>query len=130
MSQPSDLAPYFFQAPTNVISTVPNPVITVRWGVTNQGSGMATGSDGYWYDVVWFSTNGVLDAQSVDIGYVKITQPLPPAGYYEQTESVTLPLSLSGTYTLFVQVDAKKTRTTPTLPTTSPPLSPGRSSCH
>jgi hypothetical protein len=49
-------------AGTAVTATKPNPTVTVTFAVTNQGTGPVTGT---WYDRVWFSTNGVLDAQSV-----------------------------------------------------------------
>src|SRR5207248_953692 len=77
ISVPSDLMPVSFIAPTDVISTRPNPTIQVSWGVTNQG--MATASGG-WYDRVWFSTNGALDGHSVDIGDFYISQLVAPGG--------------------------------------------------
>jgi hypothetical protein len=104
MSFPSDLAPFSFTAPTNVTSTAPNPTVQVVWGVTNQGPAAASGS---WYDAIWFSTNGVLDANSTDIGnFWLYSQTVPAGGSYWQTNNVTLPMSANGNYTLFVQVDA------------------------
>jgi hypothetical protein len=104
MSVPVDLMPVSLIAPTNIISTRPNPTVQVAWGVTNQGAATASGG---WYDTVWFSTNGVLDANSINIGSFWVySQTVPVHGSYWQTNSVTLPLSGSGNYTLFVQVDA------------------------
>src|SRR5439155_13325774 len=61
---PPDLVPVSLSAPANVTSTTPNPTVQVTWGVTNQGTGSASG----WYDRVWFSTNGLLDGQSQNLG--------------------------------------------------------------
>jgi hypothetical protein len=103
MSVPSDLAPVAFIAPTSVTSAAPNPAIQVIWGVTNQGPAAAVGG---WYDIVWFSANGMLDANSVALGYFPANQTVPAGGSYWQTNSVTLPMNGSGNYTMFVQVDA------------------------
>jgi len=97
-----DLVPVWVIAPATVIAAQPKPAIQVAWGVTNQGIGAATGG---WYDRVWFSTNGVLDARSADLGDFYFNQVMPPGGSYWRTNSVTLPMTNSGNYTLFVQVD-------------------------
>jgi hypothetical protein len=99
---PPDLMPVSVVAPATVLYTQPNPAITVNWAVTNQGIGEATGG---WYDRVWFSTNGVLDAQSVSLGNFYFSQTVAPGTIYWKTNAVTLPMSANGNYTLFVQVD-------------------------
>jgi hypothetical protein len=99
---PADLAPVAVSAPTSVISARPNPTIQVIWGVTNQGMAAASGT---WYDTVWFSTNGVLDANSINVGNFWVNQSIAPGDAYWQTNTVTLPMVGSGSYTLFVQVD-------------------------
>jgi autotransporter-associated beta strand protein len=90
--------------PATVTASNANPVIQVSWGVTNQGIGAALG---IWFDRVWFSTNGVLDANSIDAGDFYFNQGVPAGGNYSQTNSVTLPATIGGiyNYTLFVQVD-------------------------
>ncbi len=103
MTQPADLAPVALLVPASVTSAAPNPVIQVIWGVTNQGAATATGG---WYDTLWFSADGVLDANSVALGSFPVNLTVPAAGSYRQTNSVILPMNASGTYTLFVQVDA------------------------
>jgi hypothetical protein len=103
MGLPADLAPVAFIAPTSVTSAAPNPTVQIIWGVTNQGAATAAGG---WYDTVWFSVNGVLDANSVALGYFPVNQTVPAGGSYWQTNLVTLPMNGSGNYTLFVQVDA------------------------
>ena len=100
--QPPDLAPVFVAAPATVTSSQPYPEVQVAWGVTNQGTGLALGG---WYDRVWFSTNGVLDMNSQEIGDFYNGQNLPAGSSYSVTNSVYLPMTASGTYTLFVQVD-------------------------
>jgi len=99
---PLDLMPVSVVAPATVFYAQSNPAITVNWGVTNQGLGSATGG---WYDRIWFSTNGVLDANSVGLGDFYFNQGVPAGGNYSQTNSVRLPVSGIGGYTLFVQVD-------------------------
>ena len=103
MGVPADLAPVAFIAPTSVTFAAPNPTVQVIWGVTNQGAAAASGG---WYDIVWFSANGILDANSIALGYFWVNQTVPAGGSYWQTNLVTLPMNGSGNYTLFVQVDA------------------------
>jgi hypothetical protein len=56
-------------------------------------------------NTLWFSANGLLDANSVALGSFPVNLTVPAAGSYRQTNSVILPMNASGTYTLFVQVD-------------------------
>jgi uncharacterized repeat protein (TIGR03803 family) len=101
-SAPPDLTVLSAAAPATVTAARPNPSVPVTWAVTNQGVGLAPGG---WYDRVWFSANGVLDASSQDVGDFYQSQDLPSGGSYAQTNNVTLPMTASGSYTLFVQVD-------------------------
>ncbi|MGA2174885.1 MAG: choice-of-anchor tandem repeat GloVer-containing protein [Verrucomicrobiota bacterium] len=100
--RPPDLAVVSASAPATVASTQPYPGVQVTWSVTNQGTGVASGG---WYDRVWFSTNGVLDGNSRDIGDFYQSQNLAAGGNYQQTNAVILPVTNSLSYTLFVQVD-------------------------
>jgi len=102
MGLPADLTPFSFTAPTSVTALKPNPVVQAVWGVSNQGPATTSGG---WYDRVWFSTDGELDASSTDIGDFYFNQTVPVGGTYWQTNNVTLPMAASGNYTLFVQVD-------------------------
>ena len=61
---------FYFTAPTSVTSTAPNPTVQVVWGVTNQGPASASG---YGDRTVWFSSNGVLDANSIDVGNSRVS---------------------------------------------------------
>src|SRR5438128_1135882 len=97
-----DLMPVVLIAPTNVVAIWSNLTIPVAWGVINQGTGPVSGG---WYGRVWFSTDGALDGQSVDLGDFYFNQTVAAGDTYWQTNSVALPMSNSGNYTLFVQVD-------------------------
>ena len=88
---PPDLLPISVTAPPTVAATNVDPMIKVSWAVTNQGTGLASGG---WYDRVWFSTDGLLDASSTDIGDFYISQTVPVGGSYAQTNTVTLPITL------------------------------------
>jgi hypothetical protein len=99
---PPDLMPVSVVAPATVTATWPNLTIPIAWCVTNQGTGSASGG---WYDRIWFSTNGLLDGQSLNLGDFYINPTMPPGGNYCQSNSVTLPMNASGSYTLFVQAD-------------------------
>ena len=103
MAVPADLTPVSFSAPSAVTSGAPDPAVQVTWEVTNQGAAVPFSG---WYDDVWFSTNGLLDANSVVVGNFAINQTVPAGAGYAETNLVTLPMNASGTYTLFLQVDA------------------------
>ena len=99
-----DLAPIAFSGlgGTSVTTNAPNPTLLVSWTVINQGTGPATNG---WYDRVMYSTNGVLDAQSVYLGQVYYNQGLAPGASYTATNQVILPMAGSGSFWLFLQVD-------------------------
>jgi hypothetical protein len=103
LANPSDLAVLNLLAPSFVTLVDPYPAVNVAWGVTNRGPGFASG---VWYDRVWYSTNGLLDGQSMDLGEFAINLNLAPGETYWQTNSLTLPIAEPGTYALFVQADA------------------------
>ncbi|HZR20448.1 MAG TPA: CARDB domain-containing protein [Verrucomicrobiae bacterium] len=100
--QPPDLAALLLLAPSAVTSP-PNPSITLVWGVTNQGIGPAI-QHGTWRDAIWISTNSTLDSAQLATDFAHPSD-LDPGGVYWQTNSVRLPVTISGTYYLFVQVD-------------------------
>ena len=103
MGLPADLSPFAITVPASVTSAAPNPTVQVIWGVTNLGPAAAIGN---WYDAVWFSTDGTLDATAIEIGNFSINQTVTAHSVYWQTNFVTLPMNGTGNYTLFVQVDA------------------------
>jgi subtilase family serine protease len=79
----------------------------VTWAVTNAGNGPALAS---WTDRIWLSraSNSIAGA-SLLASAPAATSPLPPAGVYTNSVSVTVPLnaqSEAGTYWVILQVDA------------------------
>jgi subtilase family serine protease len=104
--QPPDLVPEALEVAegTTIMSNAPNPVVTVSWAVTNQGTGPARSSPS-WFDVIWLSTNGVFDSQSISVGAYHYPQILAAGASYLQTNRVTLPLAGSGNFWLFVQAN-------------------------
>jgi subtilase family serine protease len=101
---PPDLAPLNLAllGGSSVVSPIPNPQVQLTWAVTNQGTGTASGG---WYDYFWFSTNGVVDANSVTLTALYHSPPLAPGGSYQATNQLTLPMAGSGNFWLFVQTD-------------------------
>jgi hypothetical protein len=109
----ADLAPLGFQVPVTITGP-PNPSVTLVWGVTNQGLGVAEGhaSPGWsgflwWEDRVYISTDPVLENGWAEyVGSVLETDPLPAAASYWRTNTLRLPIQQSGTYYLHLRVDA------------------------
>src|SRR5262249_24432561 len=63
--QSPDLVPILVQPP-NLVTGPPNPILTLVWGITNQGAGAAGGSGylpDYWYDEVYFLSNSVFNPE-------------------------------------------------------------------
>jgi subtilase family serine protease len=102
--QPPDLAPLVSQIP-NTFTGAPNPYLTLTWGVTNQGTGLAKGYSWGWSDAVSSSTNGMLDSQNTGIGYWYSPGPLAPGASYWYTNRIWVPVTQSGTYYLIFQAD-------------------------
>ncbi len=94
-----DLAPVALQAPTQLTGP-PNPVLNLVWGVTNWGGGAAQ-SDYGWYDMIYLSTNAVLDDSAMWVGSARETNSIPAGGSYWRTNAVRLPVVQSGTYYVF-----------------------------
>src|SRR5262249_20161303 len=102
---PPDLVPLDLAVAggTAIVSATANPRITVNWAVTNQGNGLAFPA---WYDRVWFSTNGMQDTLSVDLGDFYSYQTLAPGASYRTTNQVTVPMTSSASFWLFLQADS------------------------
>lgn len=98
---PADLAPISLVAPTN-LTCPPRPYVPVAWGVTNQGLGAANPQ---WSDAVYISTNATLDASATPIYNDWEWSSLAPGGSYWRTNNLRLPVTQSGTYYLFLNVD-------------------------
>ncbi len=105
--QPPDLAPIVFRAPS-VITGPPQPSLKLMWGVTNQGSGTASGNP-YWSEQVHLSSDPVLDQNDLFVGSWSENGPVTPGGNYWRSETVRLPVTQSGTYYLILSLDPDQT---------------------
>ncbi len=100
---PPDLAPIGLIVPAATVSP-PRPWVAAAWGVTNNGTGEASGG---WLDILYLSTNNVLDDTAVEVLRTAHYDTLPAGGCYWRTNSVQLPASESGAYYLFIKTDAQ-----------------------
>jgi hypothetical protein len=101
--RPPDLAPLALLVPP-VITGPPNPVLTLAWGVTNQGTGPALD----WSDHVYLSSNSVWEAGDIEIARSVEAGPVEPGQTYWRTNTVRVPAVESGTYSLILRVDASQ----------------------
>ena len=77
--------------------------VTVSWSVTNTGLGPTERPT--WTDYIFLSRDQVLDPGDTQLAYVPHSGALPIGQGYTQSQSVTLPRGLSGTYYIFVCAD-------------------------
>ena len=81
--------------------------LTVNWTVTNTGPGATPPSSTSWVDLVYLVGNGVSNSGNyTSLGTFSHNGTLAIGAAYSQSETVTLPQSVSGPYTLFVLTDA------------------------
>ena len=100
-STPADLVPIALQLPT-VVTGPPNPVVSVVWGVTDQGIGAAVGG---WTDFLILSTNDVYDSMDYVLTTSYENQPVAPGTTYWRTNLVRFPITKDGTYYVIFQAD-------------------------
>ena len=101
-----DLAAVTLQAPP-AVEGPPNPVLSLVWGVTNQGGGTARPLYGYgWYDTIYLSTDSTLDASAIMVWGQLETNSIPPGGGYWRTNEVQMPVGQSGAYYLLFVANA------------------------
>lgn len=82
--------------------------VTISWTVRNDGTAPTPNGE-VWYDRVWLSVENRVAAGDNDpilLGEFSNVSALAPGEYYTQTQSFDVPLSVSGTYYLFVITDA------------------------
>ncbi len=80
--------------------------VTVSWTVSNDG---VLGTSGSWYDRIWLTIDNFVSSGEDDkylLGTFDNFAALEPGESYTQTQTVTVPESISGTYYLFVLTDA------------------------
>jgi hypothetical protein len=98
--KPVDLAPIALQVPSVIVGPS-NPVVTLAWGVTNQGTGPALD----WVDAVYLSTNAVLDTGDVELARSVEAGLVEGGACYWRTNAVRIPVAESGTYYLIFKTD-------------------------
>src|SRR5262249_40418727 len=98
---PPDLAPFFFQGPTN-LNGPQLQVVNLVWGVTNQGPGSALGSPYSWTDWILLSKTNPTDGSQIPLNgwSFNVTNTLAPGQVYWSTNSINLPIVESGVYQL------------------------------
>jgi hypothetical protein len=96
-----DLAPSALVVPS---SPSAGQTIAVTWRVSNNGlAGAATG----WTEQIVASASGVLgSADNVVLGTFTATTPLATGTFADRTLNVTIPITFTGSYTIFVQIDS------------------------
>jgi hypothetical protein len=93
-----DLAPTALSVPV----TTTNMSVPISWTVINQGSDDAFPD---WFDSLYISTNSVFDNSAVWIIDVDNTNALAIGDSYTNSLFLTLPVTSSGNYYIFVSVD-------------------------
>ena len=101
---PPDLHPFAFGVPM-VVNDMPNPVTTVSWGVTNQGTGPAVGAWSSWKDTLYLSTRSERDGSEIVIGQWTEADTVESGAVYWRTNTVRVPVTQSGTYYLIFETD-------------------------
>jgi autotransporter-associated beta strand protein len=84
--------------------------ITVDWTVTNVGPVATRPDETSWTDAVYLSVDGIWDPQSdTKLDSFVHNGSLAAGASYSQSRDITLPVGLSGNYTLFVVTDTQDT---------------------
>jgi len=82
--------------------------VAISWTVQNDGTAPTPNGE-VWYDRVWLSVENRVaadDNSPILLGELPNVSALAPGEYYTQTDTVKIPLSVTGTYYLFVITDA------------------------
>ncbi len=82
--------------------------VTISWTVQNDGTAPTPNGE-VWYDRVWLSVESRVaagDNNPILLGVFPNVSALAPGEYYTQTQSFDIPLSIAGSYYLFVITDA------------------------
>jgi hypothetical protein len=101
-AQLPDLTILTLQAPS-AFTNSPNPVITIQWGVTNQGGPVP--SDSYWSDTFYISTNNLLDATATRLSSWGWSANWLATGSYGRIQLLDLPITNSGIWYLHFKID-------------------------
>ena len=100
LSPPPDLTVTNVQAPAQNFSGKP---MDVSWTVENHGPGPTAATS--WTDTVYMSTQPTLDATATLLGSFPHEGAVAAGGSYSVSQSVTLPVGVSGTFYFLVKTD-------------------------
>ncbi|HVX09989.1 MAG TPA: CARDB domain-containing protein [Pirellulales bacterium] len=116
-----DLATTSVQAPSQVFS---GQTATVTWSVANQGTGVAVGqplhvgfaptqpnvpatpSQSTWQESIYMSTTQSIDGSAILLDTFTHSGALPPGDSYTESDTVRLPVGVSGKYYFLVQTNS------------------------
>ncbi len=100
LSPPPDLDVASVVAPAENFSGQP---INLGWTVTNIGPGPTAASS--WTDAVYMSPDDVLDSNATELGTFTHQGVLTSGSSYTQSQTVNLPVGISGSFYFLVQTD-------------------------
>jgi hypothetical protein len=86
--------------PTNAYS---GTAVTVNW--TERNGGNLSPNSSTWLDEIYLSQSGVLDGDSILLGYVNNATNLVPGAAYTNSLTVTLPVNVQSNYYFIVEAD-------------------------
>ena len=102
LTPPPDLRVAAIEAPTNGLS---GATLAVSWTITNAGPGVT--AEAAWYDDAYLAATNVLGTNAVLLGSFLHEGVLTNGRSYNVSASISVPVSLSGTFYLLVQTDAR-----------------------
>ena len=101
LTPPPDLRVGLVNAPLNGFSGQP---VSLSWAITNYGVGQTLETT--WNDRVYLSTNTTIDGSDFVLGALPHTGALEPGAGYRTTNTVNLPVGVTGNWYLLVLADA------------------------
>ena len=104
LTPPPDLQITSVTAPNNAFS---GRFVSLTWTVKNKGIGATLQSQ--WYDKVFLSSDQTLDGGDIFLNEFEHRGVLNADGSYTQTQSVGLPVDITGEYYFIVKADGRET---------------------
>jgi subtilase family serine protease len=93
-----DFVPVTIRVPSP-LTAPPNPEVTIAWGVANRGLGTALVTP---VDYLYVASNGVPDSAATFVSAVYENVPISPGTTNWTTNTVVLPITSSGSYSLIL----------------------------
>jgi hypothetical protein len=93
-----DFVPVTIRIPS-LLAAPPKPEVTIVWGVANRGLGTALVSP---LDYLYVASNGVPDSAATFVSAIYENVPISPGTTNWTTNTVVLPITSSGTYSLIL----------------------------